>query len=310
MGLRNIKLAVFKQPVIKMKKFISLLFILISIESISQNNYFLIDNDTHEPIEGVVLKYCDIDSISTLISDTLGKITLNNLKADSTCVELLHLNYFALKINIYNKTIKNDTVFLKRKINFLNEVTLNEKIKNTKPIRRAIVSTFFNYKINLSHNDKIAQLIKKNKFNKKIKKIKVKIIDDFGVKNLKYQPFRLSIYTVDSISQKPDSCIFRTEKIKKINKKRWVEIDIEILNLYSNNQDFFIVFEILSKNEYAQQFINSKIGLIPAVPQIKAKIFNAKDNRRCYLNKYYYDSNQRNWEYVKCQLYLDFIYEK
>lgn len=276
----------------------------------SQKNIILIDKNSQKPIVNAILKNCNLDSVYKFISNTDGLIKLNNFNKDSTCIEISHVNYGKQKIIINRVKADNDTIFLNEKIFGMDEIVLEAKKTNKLYLKHSLMQFFFNYRLSLGHNQKIAQIVYKKEYKKKISKIKVQIIDGLGVKNLKYLPFKISIYNVDSLTQKPNQCIYISESIKKNNNKKWVYIDVESLNLFSNDQDLFLVFETLRKEDYSVEYISSKMGYIPAVPMIKAEIYNPKNKIKCYINLYDYIEELYKWEFIECQLFFDFVYEK
>jgi len=291
-----------------MKKIFLLIFILFFKYSFCQRNIILIDSESRKPIENALLKDCNIDSTYKLISNAAGIVNLANFCRVANCVEISHVNYGVHKINFNNSNVHQDTIFLVERIQDMDEVVLKSSTK--KYLNYSLMRFFFNYKLSLGHNHKIAQIVYKKDFRKKISKIKIQIIDGLGVKNLKYLPFKVSIYNVDTLTIKPNQSIYTTEAIRKNNDNKWVYIDVEKLDLYSNNQDLFLVFETLSKDDYPVTYINSKIGPIAAVPMIKAEIFTPKNKIKCYVNVSNHIEELSNWEFIECQLFLDFEYEK
>jgi hypothetical protein len=276
----------------------------------SQKNIILIDKKSQKPIVNAILKNCNLDSVYKSISNTDGLIKLNNFNKDSTCIEISHVNYGKQKIIINRVIADNDTIFLNEKIFGMDEIVLEAKKTNKLYLKHSLMRFFINYRLSLGHNQKVAQIIYKKEYKKKISKIKVQIIDGLGVKNLKYLPFKVSIYNVDSLTQKPNQCIYISESIKKNNNKKWVYIDVESLNLFSNDQDLFLVFETLRKEDYSVEYISSKAGYISAVPMIKAEIYTPKNKIKCYINSYDYIEELYKWEFIECQLFFDFVYEK
>ena len=294
-----------------MKKLIYIIFILFFKYTYSQKNIILIDKNSQKPIVNAILKNCSTDSIYKSISNSDGLIKLNNFKNNSICIEISHVNYGKQKITINSvKETDNDTIFLDEKIYEMDEIVLDSKSNNKLYLNYSIMRFFFNYRLSLGHNQKIAQIVYKKEYKKKISRIKIQIIDGLGVKNLKYLPFKVSIYDVDSLTQKPNQCIYSSEIIKKNNNKKWVYIDVDSINLFSNDQDLFLVFETLRKEDYPVEFISSKMGIIPAVPMIKADIYTPKNKIKCYINLYDYIEELYKWEFIECQLFFDFVYDK
>ena len=273
----------------------------------SQNRLYVFESQKKTPINDLLISFNKYKSPHKEIFKTNeeGYIDFGEKFNDSVFIKIEDINY-EYKTVFFNK-INIDTVFLTEKTNVIDQVVVTSKEKLT--FKRAIVGFLFNYKINLNHNDKLAQLIVKKKKERKIKKIKLKIIDGFGVRNLKFLPFKVSIYSKDSLILKPKECLFTSDVIIKSDNKKWVKVDISNLNFLSNKEDLFIVFEILKEDEYQQDLVNSKIGLIPAVPMLKAKIYNPKSSKKCYLLKYFTNSKFSEWEFIKCHLYVDFEYK-
>lgn len=290
---------------IRPKLIITIVIMFINFFGYSQNNIKVIDTLNFEPIYNVSLIFSDK---SVIKSDYYGVLKFNKDSINSNNIILSHKNYKEKKIIL--KT-KNDTIiYLEPKIIELENFEIIKVKKDKKIIQRTFFRTFFNYKTNLIHEDKIAQLIPKKEEKIKINKIKVNVIDIFGVKNLKYLPFKVSLYDVDNIDFKPDKCIYSSEIIRKKNDKKWVEIDISFLNLFSDEKDLFIVFEVLDYNMYPVKLINSKVGLIAAVPQVKAKIYNPKDNRKCFILRKKGFDETLEWSFIECHFELKFDYKK
>ena len=281
------------------------IFLFCCYSSNSQNKITIIDSLTLNPVKNVSLT---INHKPIKKSDFNGLIEIDYNVLYSKEVVFIHENYKEKITTIMNK---NDTViYLVSKSIILNDIEIKKKVKDKKIIERTMVRAFFNFKINLNHGDKIAQLIVKKKEKEKINKIKVNVIDIYGVKNLKYLPFKVSIYDVSDDDFKPNNCIYSTEIIRKSNNTKWVDIDVSFLDLFSNEKDLFLVFEVLDKNSYPIELISSKIGLISAVPQIKARIYNPKDKRKCYIMKMKSGpNNMSSWDFLECHFDIKFEYK-
>lgn len=284
-----------------------ILFFFISIFSFGQNRLFVFEKKNNLPLKDFVIALSKNNSSSSINykTNSKGYIEYVDEFTDSIFIKIENLN-FESEINFIKKK-KIDTIFLKEKLNLIDEVLVFNQEKQS--VKRVLVGLLMNYKINLNHNDKLAQLIVKKKKEKKIQKIKLKIVDGFGVKNLKFLPFKVSIYNKDSLTLKPKKCLFTSDIITKKDNKKWVKVDISNLNFFSNEEDLFIVFEILKEYEYKQDLVNSKIGLIPAVPQLKSKIYNPKSSKKCYFFKYFPNNKFIEWEFIKCHLFVDFEYK-
>jgi hypothetical protein len=284
---------------------ITIIIMFIRFYGYSQNKINVVDSLNLEPIYKVLLLHSN-KIMST--SDNHGVLNLNIDLSNPIEITLIHDKYKEKKILLNFK--KDTIIFLEPKTIELEGIEIDKKIIDKKIIQRTLIRTFFNYKINLSHEDKIAQLIVKNEEKLKLSKIKINVVDIFGVKNLKYLPFKVSIYDINEIDFKPGKSIYTSEVIRKNNNKKWVEIDIDFLNLFSNEKDLFLVFEILDKNMYPVELINSQVGLIAAVPQVKARIYNPRDKRKCYLLRKKNNSEETiQWNFIECQFELKFEYK-
>lgn len=150
---------------------------------------------------------------------------------------------------------------------------------------------------NLAHEDKVATLIiNKKESGKPVHKIRAQIIDLFRVKNMKYLPFKVQIRTVNPDNNVPDSLLFQSQVLRKKDNKKWFELDISEMNIILPEEGLYVVFEVLKEEAYPVNFIQSRVGVIVAVPQIKTKRKNSKRVMSYKMSKCSLEDCVPKWE--------------
>ncbi|MCG2611106.1 hypothetical protein LZZ90_06270 [Flavobacterium sp. SM15] len=211
-------------------------------------------------------------------SDKNGKVILKSIPSEN--LTITHIAYDSIPTKI---SFLRDTVFLNKKITKLNEILipkkkikiiypkksvanlnprnygtsapLDEKSKYAVHIPNNLSVTFFIKSITLEPTDFTVAYFNEND------KIKSK-----HYKNQKYAPFKLNLYTVDSVYGIPDQPIFENDFILKLEDgKKYVTLKLDN-QIEINNTGFFIVLSPLSKEEYE----NLAFERAPAFKHIQA----------------------------------------
>ncbi|MES2578568.1 MAG: hypothetical protein V4589_13220 [Bacteroidota bacterium] len=183
------------------------------------------------PSENVMITHIAYDTISTKISSLRDTLFLNK--------RITKLN----EIVIHKKRIK--IIYPKKSVGNLNprnygtSAPLDEKNIYAVHIPNNLNINFFINSITLEPTDfSIAYLNEKDK------------IKSERYKNQKYAPFKLNLYTVDSIYDIPDRRIFEKDFILKLEEgKKYVTLKLDN-QIEINNTGFFIALSPFSKEEY------------------------------------------------------------
>ncbi|GAA4759305.1 hypothetical protein GCM10023230_04570 [Flavobacterium hankyongi] len=245
---------------------------------------YVYSKTTNLPIEKATIKVRNGDDYFTTISNEKGQFRFLNFQKDDKYIEIeiSHISYEKKKWQGFNDS----KFYLIEKTNELSEINISsekEKIIYELPISDRILTCVRNF----SWEHKIATFIPYETKNgdRVIKKIIYAISDFEGVKGLKYQPFISNLYSVDTITKLPDKALIENGiKVVKNNEKKWVEVDVSEYNLKMPSEGIFVVMELLSEDKYPFGYIQSNIGVISAVPAIKAYKYNKKYIRKSYQN--------------------------
>ena len=254
-----------------MKYFLFTLSILLILKGFSQHKIhgLVLDSETKEPVP-----YCHI-----IINHELGTIT--NVKGEfNFTINLINKNDILVISNIsyctdtlfLSSLIENQkTILLTPKFISLPEVMVlnsNNKEKKQRKKRYGIYHKKHLYSINSSKGNELALFIpNKKSINGIISKLYYYITDKGNPKN----PFRIHLYTKDSILQSPKDEIL-TKNIFANAKKgnSWVTIDLTSLNISFPKDGFFISMELLPNgkdnelivsNGYYHEKDNVQLGL-------------------------------------------------
>ncbi|NHN26677.1 hypothetical protein FIA58_013410 [Flavobacterium jejuense] len=189
-------------------------------------------------------------------TDSFGKTII---EASVTDFKILKEDFLELDI----KSIESDSLV------FLKKDTIHNVEKDSKfgLFIKDKLDLFFTKETNFSFNENGVVRFK-NIPNKKITEILVEVCDVFGVKNIKYKPFKISIYESDSVSNFMANKLYESEVLYKENNEKYFKY---ILNrsIQIKSKYIYVSFEILSIDYYVPNFIQSKVGTIAAVPSIK-----------------------------------------
>lgn len=248
-----------------------------------------------------------VDNNFRVQTNKYGEFNIKSInKKDILNIQIFHISY-----EIGNWNLTQDSIFyLKEKTNELQVVEISstkKEILYTLPFKNRIFTGVRNF----SWEHKMATFIPQeigNK-NKKIKKLLYATSDFSGVKGLSKQPFVANLYTINDLTGLPDIPIIKdTIIISKKNEANWIEVDVSKYNITIPIEGIYIVFEILNKEKYQTGFIQSKNGIISAVPALKVYSYNKNYIRKSYMyhNYLYLPLNKSNvWVEENCHYLMD-----
>ena len=249
----------------------------------------------------VVLK--DSTAIFTTITDANGKFkfpktTLSKkAKLEMSCIGFETKNFNASNQQIF---------YLNEKTEVLNTVLIKKETK-----KMSIIESLIPYERNLGFNAIAVNFFPFDEVNMahKITKLRYHIIDMGGVKGLKYLPFKVNLYSCDSLGM-PNEKILKDDILaKKDNNKIWFEIDISKYNIKIPKQGIYVAFIVLDKKDYKTQFIQSNFGVIQAVPSLKLR--RTRDIRKkSYLGYNGEIPAKIKWEKMIARFEMELEYEK
>ena len=163
-------------------------------------------------IDSLPLKNAHIFSNNNLIgvTDIYGKY---EFKKKQNNLKISHLGYQDLFI----KEVINDTIVIIKfeKIN-LNEISIEYK-------KEKKVQSFLNNIIvgetNFTFREHALVLLEGN--SERINSLSIEVIDVFGVKNIKFRPFRLNIFEFDTLTNSLGKKVFESEILSKSDNKKY-----------------------------------------------------------------------------------------
>ncbi len=279
-----------------MKNYIVIVFLVLFYKSDAQTVVLgkVLDN-FGDPVSYVTIKTVNN---SLFFSDSLGRFKINNLKENETltfsCVG------FQTQSILAKKTNSELTVSL-LKLNFqLNEVLVNDKKSKTKMVtvgnpKISIANELPNpgsqYVIYLSYDKERSGVLKSvSYFMRRPPGGDVKA------------PFRVRIYALDTINNKPGEDLLKENLIVNASKNwSWFEVDLEKYNIIIPKNGFFVAMEILMRDSYAvgetkklRSYSNNigypGIGIVFTKKGINSWMFsyneNAKSGRWREVNNY------------------------
>ena len=246
-----------------MKQLVSI-FLFVSWLSNAQNkNFVLLDRSTNSVVESASIFVLQAkDTVVILNSSSAGTFKIPQSAGIFDRIWITHLNYNSLQV--VSEDLKKDTLYLDNNNYELDEL----KIKSKKKIKWNPLP----FSVNLGHQQQVATLFVSDKnVGLPIKKIKAQVIVLFGVKNLKYLPFKLQLREVNPDNNIPGKLIFESEVLSKKDSKKYFELNVASLNITLPKNGLYVVFEVLDDKSYPVTFIRSRVGVIDAVPQLKSK---------------------------------------
>jgi hypothetical protein len=208
---------------------------------------------------------------------------------------------------ITSKQLVGNEFYLTTKNNYLGEV----KIKTVK--RSSFIESFLPYVYNLGFSRIAVNYIPYIDKRKNVEMVKFHLVDFGGVKGLKYLPFKVNFFTVNIDTGKPDRKILMEDiLIKKNNNKKWVEVDFSNLNISVPPEGIFVAFIILDRKDYVVETIESKYGIIDAVPYLKLRRTNNKSEKSYVFHPFYYEpaKEYNYWERLPAVFEIEIEYEK
>jgi hypothetical protein len=267
-------------------------FLFISCISSAQNQeYLVLDQETKMPIESASVYLLQVsDTMAILNSSDRGTFKILQSFDRYNRIYITHLNYKPSIVS--GLDLEKDTLYLEKNNYELDEL----EIKSKKKIKWNPLP----FSVNLSHEQQVATLFLSEKdVGLQVKKIKAQVIDLLGVKNLKYLPFKLQLREVNPEDNLPGKIVFESAIISKKDAKKWYELDISSLQIIMPANGLFIVFEVLDQKKYSVIFINSRVGIISAVPQLKTKRKNLSSSISYIFRKCYEEDCLEKWELQK-----------
>jgi hypothetical protein len=116
------------------------------------------------------------------------------------------------------------------------------------------------------------------------------LVDLYGVKGMKYLPFKVNFFTVNIETGKPDKKILPEDiLLRKNNKKKWFEVDFSNYNINVPPEGMYVAFIILDSKDYKVNTIMSKYGVIDAVPYLKLRRTNKKNEKSYVFHPHYFE---------------------
>ncbi|MTH16370.1 hypothetical protein [Flavobacterium sp. LC2016-01] len=177
----------------------------------------------------------------------------------------------------------------------LDAVIVNSNFKSKQEL--SFFEKLNSFETNFSWTDKAATYIPKSSENKEIKNLLFSVSDYGGITNLKYLPFKVNLYTVDSLRMPGKPILEQDILVKKDDNEYWTKVDISKSKITIPDEGIFVVFILLEKENYPTDFIYSKKGLIAVVPALKAYRYSKTYIRKSYIYR------QCNYP-EKCNIWL------
>ncbi|MFD2907345.1 hypothetical protein ACFSX9_01215 [Flavobacterium ardleyense] len=269
----------------------------------AQSKKVLIFSDSGSSVSDAILI---IDNSPKYISDSIGLVTINNIDFDKE-ITIRHLNFETKRFTKWNLR---DTLFLNERKYTLNEVELKSKRKKSKTLQlfptKNISNSLpknFGKSSSISQNVEIAVFFPNQDSTKTkiIKKILVptndyKVIETLQSnkrskrKNAKYSPFKINLYTVDSVIGIPKDKKFEEYFVIKCD----VDENYAVLELNEDEEfeftkdGFFVVIKNLTIEEYEE------LGyyFAPGIDQIGV----SKNNKFLPYFRYLYQAEDAKWK--------------
>ena len=251
---------------------------------------------------GKPLPDADVYMDTTFVAPTNynGNVKVNMaMHFERLCIK--HINYSIMAIPKDSISVKK--VFeLKKNDNVLKEVLLDKATAG---------DTLALLHLNFSHGDKVAKQIDA-KEGSLITKLRFRVTNgtNSGVKGLRFLPFKANVYALDTTTNLPGKPLLDKDiLVENKNGHKWATIDISSYNLRMPPGGACLVFIIPPYEEglYKQLWIQSKSGLISAVPNLKHRLLLGTGSSYIYtaftLNEYGELSGKAwravdGWDYV------------
>ena len=268
---------------------------------------FVYSKTSSSPVENAQILIITINNSFRTYTNNYGEFKFDDInKKNVLSIQISHMSYEKDNWNL----ITDSVFYLKEKVNELQEVEISSTKKEmlyTLPFKNRILTDVRNFSWELKMATFIPQEVGNR--NKRIKKLLYATSDFSGVKGLSKQPFVANLYSINDLTGLPDIPIIKdTIIISKKNEAKWVEVDVSRYNLTIPIEGIYIVFEILNKEKYQTGFIQSKNGIIAAVPALKVYSYNKSYIRKSYMyhNYLYLPLNKSNvWVEEDCHYLMD-----
>ncbi|RXM43918.1 hypothetical protein [Flavobacterium sp. YO12] len=263
------------------------------IKNEHNSNFFIgyiYSNTDCLPIEKANIRISAKNKLSYSTTDRDGKFELSSNYGNA--VDFIEVSSMGFK-KVIKSTIS-DTIYLENETNQLSEIIINSKPHVKQQL--SFFEKLNTFEVNFSWDSKAAVYIPRNNENKEIKNLLFAVSDYGGVKNLKFLPFKVNLYTVDSLGRPYKPILDKDIPVIKQNNDDLTKVDISKYKITIPNSGIFVAFIILEEKEYSTHFIYSKRGLISAVPALKAYKYNDAYIRKSYLfNKCDYPEKCNIW---------------
>ena len=268
----------------------------------AQSKKLLIFSDKGKSVADALLI---IDNSPKYISDSIGFVTINNIDFDKE-ITIRHLNFETKRFTKWNLR---DTLFLNERKYTLNEGELNAKRKKSKTLQlfptKNISNSLpknFGKSSSINQNVEIAVFFpnQDSTQTKFIKKILVptndyKVIESLQSgkrskrKNAKFSPFKINLYTVDSVIGIPKQKIFEEYfVIKSVVNENYAILELDENDEFEFPQNgFFVVIKNLTIEE------RKELGydFAPGIDQIGV----SKNNKFSPYFRYLHQGEYAKW---------------
>ena len=258
-----------------------------------------------QSIADVNVVFKDSTAIFTTLTDANGKFKFP--KTTLSKKAKLEISCIGFETKNFNPSTQK-VFYLNEKTEVLNTVLIKKETK-----KMSIIESFLPYVHNLGFSRIAVNYIPYIEKRKNVETVKFHLVDFGGVKGLKYLPFKVNFFTVNNENGKPDKKILMEDiLIKKSNNKKWVEVDFSNFNINVPPEGIFVAFIILDRKDYIVETIESKYGIIDAVPYLKLRRTNKKNEKSYVLHPFYYEPAKENnyWERLPAVFEIEIEYEK
>lgn len=218
-----------------------------------------------------------IDSVFVAPTNYNGNVKVN-MQYNFKTIIVSHINYATC-------VIPKDSVALRRVFELKkNSNVLNEVLIDTKSGKDTLAPLHLNF----SYGDKVARLIEAPA-GSLITKLKFRVTNgnNSGVKGLRFLPFKANVYALDTITNMPGKQLLGKDiLVENKDGNKWATADISNYNIRIPPQGACIVFIIPAYEDglYETFWIQSKTGLISAVPNLKHKMRLTRGNSFIYTS--------------------------
>lgn len=233
----------------------------------SKHEYFVFTQDGL-PTQGVNITIQYNDKTEHLISDSDGRYM--PLKGNILRIILSHIGYKTMTLEPPFSKITH----LELESVALQELSIYKKKEELTTHRNFGFETTVVTYFPSTQND-IGRLITFLKYN---------TINIGDVKGLKYLPFKVNIFTIDTVNGLPHKKLLPDGIIvKRTNERKWINVDIKKYNIHMPKEGIFVVFETLPTSYYKVEWIQADFGIIDAVPVLKIK--SREDGKKSFIKE-------------------------